>query len=317
MTPIWTKLRRRSTPLAKPLAENNSDCIAYEHSAQIINKSTPDRNNWLDTLLGQLRSEGVLTDDVVLGHDARNEKVIRFTYQQLADYKVASTLLEPLRGDPESLIGALAAGRPLRNKVLKAPAGWVEALSVQIPEQFGLELMDVAAQWKLESSTQSQWDEAFVISIAVRKPSAVTKRSVELLTEIKRRSPELRALVLDAILTVAPLPEHPLNAYALHENLKSLSLPERDLAWSIRLTLHWIKAGRSTGSFNGRRKVRIPTSSPTRRLNWRRFPLSGLSRRRTGECGTTQPKSFRNFLPGSCRCYPPLSDDLMASTTPM
>ena len=70
-------------------------------------------------------------------------------------------------------------------------------------------------------------------SIAARRPTAVTKRSRELLREVQDRSPELFDLLLETVLSVAPSPEHPLNADFLHEWLKRMPMPDRDVAWSI------------------------------------------------------------------------------------
>ena len=104
---------------------------------------------------------------------------------------------------------------------------------MQVPEQFGVELLD-AAQWTLDSGRRSQWDEAFVRSIATRQPSTVTERSREILREVQQRSSELGGLVLETTLSVACSPEHPLNADFLHSRLKSLPMPDRDAGWSIQ-----------------------------------------------------------------------------------
>ena len=216
------------------LAGDNRDSLARHRSAQIINEFAPGRDQWPDTLLGQLLSEGVLTADVVWRRDAaaKHVDVVRFTYQRFADHRVASTLLESLNDDPLRLREALAAGKPLRRRVLKAPGGWIDALSVQIPERFNLELLD-AAGWRLRPFRRRRWERTFVRSISTRRPCAVTKRSRELLSQVARRSPDLRMLVRETLLTVAPHPEHPLNANLLHERLKRLPMPERDVVWSI------------------------------------------------------------------------------------
>ena len=233
LDPVTRPIEAAINAFSEVLAENNSDYLAYDRSAKIINEFAPELHQWPDTLLGQLLSEGVLTADLAR-HDATTGpvEVIRFTYQRFADYKVVSVLLKPLDHDPARLRDALATGKPLRKQVLKAPAGWIEALAVQMPERFNVELLD-AARWRLNSFTRHQWDRAFVRSIATREPSSVTKRSRELLREIQQRSPDLSGLVLETMLTVAPLPEHPLNADALHNVLKSWSMPTRDVAWSI------------------------------------------------------------------------------------
>ena len=218
---------------SKELADDNRDRLEHGRSTQIINKFAPELHQWPDTLFGQLLSEGVLTADVAWQHDTTKPvNVIRFTYQRFADYTVISAFLKPLKGDPARLVEALATGKPLRKRFEKAPAGWIEALAVLIPERFNVELLD-AACWKFNPLTRRQWDRAFVQSIATRRPSAVTQRSRELLREVQQRSPGLKDLVFETILEVAPIPGHTLNADVLHKSLKSLPMPERDVAWSI------------------------------------------------------------------------------------
>ena len=216
----------------KALARGNRDSLERECSAEIINQFAPGRDQWPNTLLGQLLSEGVLTGDLAWRRSAAGPvEVIRFTYQRFADYRVASVLLESSRGDPQRLREALVAGSSRRRQVLKAPAGWIEALAVQIPEQFNIELLD-AASWRLDSFTRNEWNAAFVRSVVTRRPSAVTQRTGVLLSRIARQSRKLNGLVRETLLTVALLPEHPLRN-ALHERLKGWSMPTRDVAWSI------------------------------------------------------------------------------------
>ena len=215
------------------LADANRGSLARHFATKIINKFAPGRDQWPDTMLGTLLSENVLTVDLAWDSDcAGHVDVIRFTYQRFADYRIGSVLLEPLGGDVGRLKECLARGEPLRGRLLQAPAGWIEALAVQMPERFGIELLD-AADWRLDSFVLEQWSRAFVLSIAARRPSAVTKRSHELLKKAQQQLPDLFELVLETIISVAPSPEHPLNANHLHQRLKSLPMPERDVAWSI------------------------------------------------------------------------------------
>ena len=101
-----------------------------------------------------------------------------------------------------------------------------------MPERFGIELQD-ATQWTLDGYNRHVWDSALVTSVALRRPSAVTERTRELLGEAQRRSQGLRDFVLETRLTVATQPGHLLNAYMLHETLKGMPMPDRDMAWSI------------------------------------------------------------------------------------
>ena len=216
----------------KALIEDNRDSLPRDRSAAVINNFAPGRDRWPDTLLGQLLSEGVLTADVAWRRDAeKSVEVVRFTYQRFTDFRVASAFLEPLNGDPAQLRQGLSAGRPLRKRVLRAPAAWAEALAVLVPERFGIELLD-ATNWRLDSPTRRRWEQAFVQSVSTRRPSAVTSRTRELLSLVARRSRGLSEIVLDTLLAVSPLPEHPLND-ALHRNLKNWPMPVRDVVWSI------------------------------------------------------------------------------------
>ena len=234
------KLDPRTQPVNKAidafctaLVDANRDILARNDATSIINEFAPGCSKWPDTMLGALLSEGVLTADIAWDSaSADTLEVIRFTYQRFSDYRIGSALLGSLEGDPKRLGEALADGEPLRKRLEKAPAGWIEALSVQMPEQFGVELLE-AAEWRLDSSRRFQWDEAFVRSIAARQPSAVTPRTRELLGKVQKQSWNLSELVLETILSVAPFPGHLLNADFLHELLKKLPMPERDVAWSM------------------------------------------------------------------------------------
>ena len=212
---------------SEALANENLEYLDYERCEQVINKIAPHLHEWPNTLFGQLLSEDVLTRDATW----EGKEVVRFTYQRFADYKVFSTFLVSLDRDQNRLRHVLKPGSPLRNRILSAPPGRIEALSVQLPEQFNIELLD-AARWKLKPHKRCQWNEAFVRSISTRRPSAVSKRTRELLQHIQRHS-GLNIHVLETLLTVAPQPEHPLNANALHNNLQKLPMPKRDVTWSI------------------------------------------------------------------------------------
>ena len=214
------------------LAPRNRNSLPRDQSAQLIDAFAPRRDRWPNTLLGQLLAEGVLTVDLAQTGDAEEPvRVVRFTYQRFADYRVASSLLDPLNGDPARLSEALSTGRPLRRRLLQAPASWVEAFTVLVPERFGIELID-AANWRLDSSMRRRWELALVRSISARRADAVTARTRELLSLVAGPCAQTHKLVLDALLTVAPLPGHPLSN-VLHDNLKSWPMPARDVGWSI------------------------------------------------------------------------------------
>ena len=224
------------------LMEANTDTLPYATASDMIEKFGNGSQQWPDTLFGQLLSEDVLTNDVAWDHEAKEpRRVVRFTYQQFADYQVVSIILEPFGHETDSLRQALSAGEPLHQTFLDAPPNWVEGLSVLVPERFGIELQD-AAQWHLNGYNRHVWDSALITSVTVRRSSAVTERTRELLAAAQQRNRGLQDFVLEAWLSVAAQLGHALNAYTLHETLEAMSMPDRDAVWSIS-TYHALDQG--------------------------------------------------------------------------
>ena len=218
---------------SQALVDTEGDTLRRDETSRIVNQAAPWLNQWPDTLFGQLLSEGVLTADVTWDPGSNQlVEVVRFTYQRLADYRIGATILDPLEGDAELLSSALANDKSLLKTLESAPAGWVEALSVQVPERFGVELLD-ATQWDLHAWTRRRWEMAFIRSIATRRSPSVTSRTRNLLNDIRRRSPDLWEPVLETVISVATSSQHLLNANALHSLLMGMTMTERDVNWSI------------------------------------------------------------------------------------
>ena len=233
MDPALCPVQAAIDGFSKALVEANSDNLPYENASDLIDAFGHERHQWPDTLFGLLLSEGVLSKDLAWDFEAKERRqVVRFTYQQFADYQVVSILLDPFGSDAESLGQALLPGEPLRQTLLDAPPSWIEALAVLVPERFGIELLDTA-DWDLEPYAHRVWTSAFLKSICVRRPSAVTERTSELLADDREPDPYLEDPLLEIWLSVATQPQHLLNAHSLHETLKEMPMPDRDIAWSL------------------------------------------------------------------------------------
>jgi hypothetical protein len=232
--------RRALTGFARGLAEGETETLARDEAVALIDGFAPGRTVWTQTLFAQLLSEGVLAQDAhyVRGEDGETdhkEFVVRFAYQRLADHLIVRTALAPLR-DPTALKAALRPGQPLRKWILAAPPGWLEALSMQVPERFGVELLD-AANWRLPERRRRIWLRAFLRGFPSRAPSSIGDRTRDLLREIQKLLPHHGYGpddVLEALLAVAAIPEHPLNsAGVIHPWLWDLDMPVRDSSWTI------------------------------------------------------------------------------------
>ena len=242
MDPTLHPVQTAIGEFSKALVEANSDKLPYKDASDLINTGHG-HHQWPNTLFGQLLSEGVLSKDLAWDPETKEyrQEVVRFTYQQFADYQVVSILLDPFDGDAESLGRALSLGERLHQTLLDAPPSWIEALAVLVPERFGIELLDIA-DWDLDSRHRREWASALIKSVSVRRPSAVTERTVELLTDARKLHMDLEDPILKILLSVATQPQHRLNAYRLHEILKRMSMPDRDVVWS-RPTYHTLDEG--------------------------------------------------------------------------
>ena len=233
MDPELRPVRAAVDGFCKALVEANRDSLPYERASDLINAFGHGSHQWPDTLFGQLLNEDVFSRDVAWDFGVNEpRRVVRFTYQQFADYQVVSILLDPFGSDADRLRQALSPDEPLRQTLMDAPPNWIEALSVLVPERFGIELLD-AADWDLDPYARREWTYALMKSICIRRPSAVTERTSELLADAREPDPYLEDPMLEIWLSVATQPEHLLNAYSLHEKLKGMSMPDRDVAWSI------------------------------------------------------------------------------------
>lgn len=113
--------------------------------------------------------------------------------------------------------------------------GIIEALSIQCPEHLkGCELVEVAPY--LNGLFVAQ--EAFIESLIWRKPTAFSEDRKNTLVYINSEIIKTETgfyNLLNAFLTIAPVPNHPFNADFLHKYLSKFSMPKRDSWWSTFL----------------------------------------------------------------------------------
>jgi hypothetical protein len=232
LDPALHPVSRAVRKFSEAMVAAGREQIPYDDASQMVAEFAPAMTEWPDTLFGQLLSEGILTKDIAWDWQSDDyREVVRFTYQRFADHSAVGVLLAPFPSAAE-FERSVSAKEPLRRFVYDAPAGWIEALSVQLPERFGVELLD-AANWRHPRPRTHMWDRALLASIVARVPGTVTDRSRDLLRRAQRRTPHLSEEVLEALLSIAPQPLHPMNARYLHSRLMEFSMQRRDLIWSM------------------------------------------------------------------------------------
>jgi hypothetical protein len=158
--------------------------------------------------------------------------VVRFSFQRFQDHLMAETLL----GAVSDITKALAQGGSLafihKSKTLVSEwQGLVEALSIQVPERFGIELIDALPGGANHWWPVWQVPDAFAESVRWRNKRAFSDRTLELLNHLPGTNVDQFGLLIELSASV----DHPWNADFLHRNLLRRKLPERDQFWTTRL----------------------------------------------------------------------------------
>jgi hypothetical protein len=221
--------------------------LVISRAEQIVNSLLPSQAGYEGSLYRGLLDEGVLLEDIlyqddVMSVDAKvpHIEVVSIAYERLSDHLIAKQLLDQCLDprEPESAFadnGPLALVYDVQNELT---AGLIEALCVQLPERIPRELACVAPRIQ----RWSHFGHAFRQSLAWRDFKAFTDETLDVLNGCIRTAQD-NAETIQVILTVASIPEHPLNAYFLDGVLHRLTMPDRDAWWSVDVCRLYRKGG--------------------------------------------------------------------------
>lgn len=216
--------------LAACTEDGANGSLPLERAQQLFAELWPSGGLHQRSLLTHFISAGILTQDIVTTHIGEQESV-RFTFERLYDHLRADRLLGE-HVDPSD-VAASFRREPLASYVQRGAiwdhGGVIEALAMQLPERFQLEIFDVAP-------TSAPFDEglaeAFRRSLVWREPAAFTARTVQWLEKLANAHGDS---VYAAYLLVCTEPGNPYNAEFLHSHLMSMQRPQRDAGWSVFL----------------------------------------------------------------------------------
>lgn len=190
------------------------------------------------SLFTAFTSEGVLTQDVEWQPEGDRKEIIRFTFERLSDHLRAKRLISQIdRADVEGSFrrAPLAAYfEPYKGWQF---AGVIEALAVQLPEEFGLELFDVLPE---EAINDPSLREAFENSLAWRSPIAFTSRTAGWAEQLCQT---IGCSAYGLMLLISTEPENLFNANWLHKDLWRRQMPQRDATWSVFLAVDDLDEG--------------------------------------------------------------------------
>ncbi|MCW5318355.1 ATP-binding protein [Nostoc sp. KVJ3] len=233
--------------LACHMAETGQPWIDRGEAKKIVNQILPTTGHQ-QTLFNNLLNEGLLSEDLVYIYSNEDDSepqhidTVKFPYEKFSDHLIVRYLLNK-HLDKNNPVASFNPNQPL-GKMLANDwetwrySGWIEALSIQLPEQIGQELVELAPQGNVWDVVQR----AFLQSIIWRNPTKVTNVTKDYLNEIFSQE-GCEEAVYNLLLTVAADPAHPFNAKFLHNHLLSLEMPERDEWWSIYLSSQYEERG--------------------------------------------------------------------------
>lgn len=241
--PAQNLVEQAVSALAGAMAREGDDAVPASEARDLLLRLLPNTGFELG-LLQQLCSEGILHRTIQRDWSTKMEwEVVRFSYQRLSDHLIVGEIIAQsidAEGKPVNT-GATLLGCLLNADNAWRCSSWIEALAVQLPERFGLELSDLSPALDPQIGEQ-----AFLASLLWRRADAHRPRTLELV-ESKLAEERTRQAILQRLLLVTAQPDHPLNANFLHGKLLPLGLAERDLWWSIFLYHDYSETGSVPG----------------------------------------------------------------------
>ena len=185
------------------------------------------------TFLTALIDEGLLTKGIVRNDDNSIDEVVYIAFERFDDHLTVKFLLD----DIEDIKQEFKEGGRLKGYFkdefdFYRNQGIVEALSIQLPERFGLEIYELLPEF-IENHSLI---EAFIDSLLWRDVNAL---------DFDKLKPFINDQVLgysatfdqflEAIISISGLVDHPFNANFLHKWLIKHPLPNRDEFWTQQL----------------------------------------------------------------------------------
>lgn len=220
--------------VAQMMAETRRAWLPREDAQAAVNVFLP-RDSYEQSLFRNLLSEGVLTEDRFRLADDNWREGSYFAYERFTDHLVVKHLLGKYL-DPVNPLQSFLPDQPLGNLVKDEPTCWqnrgfIDALSVQLPERIKRELVEVAPS----CARFRPFREAFVESLIWRSTDAFTDATLQYVNQEVAQHKDTHDAFLNALLMVAANPNHPYNADFLHKHLMELGMADRDAWWSVFL----------------------------------------------------------------------------------
>jgi len=184
------------------------------------------------TLLDDLINEGILIKGIFI-EDNSPVDVVYLAYERFDDHLTIAYLLENV----SEIDTLFVEGGKLHSIVENEDSfylnqGAIEALSIQLPEKYGIEIYEVLTAF----SDNTDLMRLFINSFLWRKPLSINSHKIE--DYLNSRVFKYQSTFdhfLETVISLSSVENHPYNADFLHDWLMSYSLPIRDSFWTTSL----------------------------------------------------------------------------------
>lgn len=220
--------------LARHMVDSRSPWLSYSEARKIVDTHLPGRD-YSRSLTAKLFGEGLLIEEQAWSHTEKKlVTVVQIAYERLSDYLCVECLLD-LHLDAKDPSKAFETAGPLDLKALCTTwsrPGFHEALHILVAERSGRELIGMMPALAHQHFTPS----VFLNSLVWRDPKAITPQAVAYLDILRKENQED---VIETLVTLATIPDHPLNAKFTDGLLRKDCMAKRDAWWSIGLHSQW------------------------------------------------------------------------------
>lgn len=240
---IWDTVIKK---IAEKMVTQNDDRIAEENLLSIIQTAHPTINP--RKFIQSLESNMLIIKVPKYKNGERTDGFdIKFPFQKFSDHLIGRYIFKKYEnefGKPNKNLGSAKQYFSRRRKLGKFLSkswnrGIIEALSIQCPEQLkGIEFFEVAPYLQNDQYLSQIIDESFIESLIWRNPKAFStngKNTLKFINQSIIKTESGHNQLLNAFLSVAPIPNHPFNSERLHQHLIKFSMAERDSWWSTFL----------------------------------------------------------------------------------
>lgn len=212
----------------------NQPFLPADQGRAILDCLLPGRR-YSDSLYKALHDCGLLMESLSYAQGEPRD-VVAIAYERWADHLAAKALLDE-HLDSAQPAKAFKIGGPLAlyGEGFSMRDGIREALSIQVPERVGRELLS------LMPYALREWGmaDAFLHSVVWRDPASCTPAMLRLMDFIEANDLAHHNDVWDVRITVSTIPGHALNITSMDRWLRRTPMPDRDADWSIAIYRAW------------------------------------------------------------------------------